>query len=130
MTQTDTIQKIKAYASKLRLCNIGPRLEQTLHAAQQDKPSYSEFLLDILQKEVDAKREKDFVRRLRSANLPPRHDLELFDSNFSAGLPKTRLDELRELNWLAQAYNLILNPRARERPSSPPVLCIRPYATV
>lgn len=108
MTQTETIEKIKAYASRLRLCNIGPRLEHTLHMAHQDKPSYSGFLLDILQKEIDAKREKDFARRLRSANLPPRHDLDLFDANFSAGLPKTRLDELRELNWLAQAYNLIL----------------------
>ena len=52
--------------------------------------------------------EKDFARRLRSANLPPRHDLDLFDPNYSCGLPKPRLSELRELNWLAQAYNLIL----------------------
>ena len=108
MEQNDTVTKIKAYASRLRLCNIGTGLEATLHRAQQDKPGYSEFLLDILQREIDAKREKDFARRLRAANLPPRHDLELFDSNFSSGLPKSRLDELRELNWLAQAYNLIL----------------------
>lgn len=108
MTSTDTIQTIKSHASRLRLCNIGQRLEQTLHKAQQDKPTYAGFLLEVLQKEIDAKREKDFARRLRSANLPPRHDLELFDPNFSTGLSKPRLDELRELNWLAQAYNLIL----------------------
>lgn len=108
MTPTDTIQTIKSHASRLRLCNIGQRLEQTLHKAQQDKPTYAGFLLEVLQKEIDAKREKDFARRLRSANLPPRHDLELFDPNFSTGLSKPRLDELRELSWLAQAYNLIL----------------------
>lgn len=108
MEQNNTIQTIKAYATRLKLCNTGSRLEQLLHLAHQDKPGYSEFLLDILQKEVDAKREKDFARRLKSANLPPRHDLELFDANFSTGLTKPRLDELRELNWLAQAYNLIL----------------------
>lgn len=108
MTNTDKLQTIKSHASKLRLCNIGQRLESTLLQAQQDKPSYSDFLLDILQKEIDTKKEKDFARRLRAANLPPRHDLDLFDPNFSAGLSKPRLDELRELTWLAQAYNLIL----------------------
>lgn len=108
MTDTDTLQKIKSHASKLRLCNIGTRLENTLLQAHQDKPAYADFLLDILQKEIDAKREKDFTRRLKAANLPPRHDLDLFDPNFSAGLPKHRLDELRGLTWLSQAYNLIL----------------------
>lgn len=108
MTDTDTIRKIRAYASKLRLCNIGQRLEGTLLQAQQDKTPYADFLLDILQREMDAKREKDFARRLRAANLPPRHDLDLFDPNFSAGLPKPRLNELRGLAWLSQAYNLIL----------------------
>lgn len=104
----NTIQKIKSHASKLRLSNIGPKLEQTLHLAQQNKPTYSEFLLDILQKEIDTRREKDFSRRLKAAKLPPRHDLSLFDDNFSSGLSRHSLDELRELNWLAQAYNLIL----------------------
>ncbi len=107
-TTTDRIGLIKSHASRLRLTNLPNRLEQTLLQAQQDKPGYAEFLLDILQKEIEVKREKDFMRRLKAANLPARHDLDLFDPNYSAGLPQPRLNELRELTWLAQAYNLIL----------------------
>lgn len=108
MNTTSTLQQIRDLSSRLRLPNLSTRLENTIHRAQQDKPGYAEFLLSILQNEADLRREKDFARRLRAANLPPRHDLDLFDPNFSAGLPKPRLDELRTLEWLAQAYNLIL----------------------
>ena len=63
MDRNDTITQIKTYASRPRLCNIGTGLEAVLHRAQQDRPGYTEFLLEILQKEIDAKREKDFARR-------------------------------------------------------------------
>lgn len=42
MEANNTIQTIKAHASRLRLCNLGSRIEQDLHIAQQNKPTYSD----------------------------------------------------------------------------------------
>lgn len=103
-----TMQQIRDHASRLRLYNVGNLLDTLIHRAQQDKPTYAQFLLEVLQKEVDARVEKDFARRMRAASLPPRHDLDLFEPDFCHGLSLPRLAELRELSWLSQAYNLIL----------------------
>ena len=40
--------------------------------------------------------------------MPARHDLDLFDHNYSQGITAPRLRELRRLGWLEQNYNLIL----------------------
>ena len=51
---------------------------------------------------------KDFQRRLKAAALPARHDLELFDHNYSQGITAPGLRDLRRLGWLEQNYNIIL----------------------
>ena len=51
---------------------------------------------------------RDFQRRLKAAALPQRHDLDLFDHNYSQGITAPRLRELRQLGWLEQNYNIIL----------------------
>ena len=51
---------------------------------------------------------RDYERRLSAAHLPSRHDLDLFDFNFSYGITPGRMKELRELLWMEQAYNVIL----------------------
>ena len=48
------------------------------------------------------------ARFRKAAALPARHDLDLFDHNYSQGITAPRLRELRRLGWLEQNYNLIL----------------------
>ena len=98
-----TNEQIKNLCSRLRLYALPRLLESEAHLAQ-----HVEFLHDLLSREVQERDSKDFQRRLKAAALPARHDLDLFDHNYSQGITAPRLRELRRLGWLEQNYNLIL----------------------
>jgi DNA replication protein DnaC len=104
----EQIQRIKQYADQLRLTLIRNHAEQYIHQAQIDKPTYLNYTLDFLEKEVRQRQKTDMDRRLKMARLPKDHNLENYDYNFSAGITKNQLVVLRELLWLEQAYNVIL----------------------
>lgn len=101
-------ETLQAYAKELRLYNLTANLDKMVHEAQQSKPSYLEFITRIFAREVECRRKRDFDRRLSAAHLPARHDLDDFDYNFSTGINKQQMKELRELLWLEQSYNIIL----------------------
>ena len=102
--QTD---KIRRYADTLRLTYLKNHTEDIVHQAQIDKPSYADYTINMLGKEVDKRRETDYLRRLKMAGLPDNHDLDYYDFNISNGMSKSELKQLRELVWLEQNFNVI-----------------------
>lgn len=103
-TQTD---KIRKYAESLRLTNLKNHTKATIHQAQIDKPSYVEYTISVLGKEVEKRRETDYLRRLKMAGLPNNHDLDYYDINVTNGISKQELKQLRELVWLEQNFNIV-----------------------
>lgn len=101
-------EEIKQYADKLRLTWLRDNVTSSLQAAQIDKPTYLEFTHKLLQQEVLQRQRTDYERRLKMAQLPPNHNLDDYDFNFSAGITRPELKQLRELIWLEQNYNVIL----------------------
>lgn len=101
-------EQIKSLCSRLRLFSLPRLLEAEAHMAQEQGKTHVEFLHDLLAREVQERDGKDFQRRLKAAGLPARHDLELFDHNYSQGITAPRLRDLRRLGWLEQNYNIIL----------------------
>jgi DNA replication protein DnaC len=61
----------------------------------------------MLGKEVEKRRETDYQRRLKMAGLPNNHDLDYYDFNVSNGISKSELNQLRELVWLEQNFNVV-----------------------
>jgi DNA replication protein DnaC len=104
----EQIQKIKQYAEHLRLTLMRNQAEKFIHQAQVDKPTYLEYTCDVLEKEVQQRQKSDMERRLKMARLPKSHNLDHYDYNFSSGVSKKQMTELRELLWLEQAYNVVL----------------------
>jgi DNA replication protein DnaC len=104
----EQIKQIKQYADTLRLTQLRNRAEQIIHQAQIDKPSYLEFVSGILKEEVLQRQKSDYERRLKLAHLPSSNDLDQYDFNHSNGITKPQLQQLRELLWLEQNYNIIL----------------------
>ncbi|MBN1463409.1 MAG: IS21-like element helper ATPase IstB [Paludibacteraceae bacterium] len=102
------LDQIKNYADILRLTKLKNEPEAVLHQAQIDKPSYQEFALQLLQREVQHRRKTDLERRLKLARLPKDHNLDKYDFNMANGMSIPQLKQLRELLWLEQNYNLIL----------------------
>jgi DNA replication protein DnaC len=104
----EKINRIKQHADYLRLTLLRDEAVHFIHQAQIDKPTYMDYTFDILEHEVLKRQKTDFERRLRLANLPRNHNLDTYDYNFSSGINKNQLQQLRELLWLEQAYNIVL----------------------
>lgn len=104
----DQIKSIKQYADQLRLTMLRNQAERFIHQAQIDKPTYLNYTCDILEQEVKQRQKTDLERRIKLAHLPRNHNLDMYDYAFACGINKLQLEQLRELVWLEQAYNLIL----------------------
>jgi DNA replication protein DnaC len=50
----------------------------------------------------------EIERRRKAAHLPLKNDLGAYDKQAENGLTLTRINQLRELNWLDQGFNLML----------------------
>jgi len=104
----EQIKQIKQFAESLRLTQLKKMPENIIHQAQIDKPSYMDFVLQILSQEATYRKSADLERRIRLAKLPKDHNLDLYDFNVSNGVLRVELKQLRELLWLEQNFNLIL----------------------
>lgn len=105
MTKTENI---KDHCKQLNLSAISNELDTVLRDAENDQISYLEFIKKLFETEIKQRMEKDKQRRTRQARLPLSCNLDLFDFTGNNGLEKQQLDQLRELKWLEQNYNIIL----------------------
>lgn len=104
----ETVRKqILSHAESLRLTYLKKNVESTIHQAQIDKPTYQQYTLELLEQEVKQRRQTDYQRRLKMAGLPGQYNLDNYDFNFSNGVSKPELKQLRELVWLEQNYNIV-----------------------
>src|SRR5699024_1471633 len=104
----EQITTIKQNAEAFRITKLKRDDQSILHQAQLDKLSPLEFLTESLNKEIAYPKAADQQRKLRLANLLKYHDLDYYDFSVFNGLNKVELEQLRELLWLEQNYNLIL----------------------
>lgn len=104
----DKIAAIRASAKRLRLSCLTSDAAGVLMRAQKESPSYDDLLLDVLNTEVKSREEKQLLQRLKAARLPAAHDLDKYDFSNVNGLSPTQLNQLRELHWVEEGYNLML----------------------
>lgn len=105
MNQTENI---KTYCSRLKLAYIQQRLSSIILKAQEEQPTYIDFLSDVLKMESELREENTRSVRVKMSRIPARHDLDEYDFNFVTGISERQLKELRQLAWLEQAYNIVL----------------------
>jgi DNA replication protein DnaC len=101
-------QTIKEYALQLRLSGIQDQVEEVIQKATEDKCSYLDFSLRLLETEINQRNQRDLERRIKTAKLPVNHDLDQYDYSFVNGISKQQLNQLRECLWLEQNYNVVL----------------------
>jgi len=105
MTKTE---QIKSYCKKLRLSALSANFDQVVAGAEQHQLSYLDLVKNLMESEVKYRKLKDMERRTKQARLPMQFNLELYDHTFDNGLSKQQLNQLRELKWLEQNFNIIL----------------------
>ena len=99
---------LKEYASQLKLSGIQDQAEELIRKASQEKCSYLDFSIRLLETEINQRRHRDLERRINTAKLPVNHDLDQYDYSFMNGISKQQLSQLRECQWLEQNFNIVL----------------------
>jgi DNA replication protein DnaC len=101
-------QIINTYCRQFKMSGMMASLDQALREAETGSVSYLDYTIRLLQSEALHREQKDSERRLKTARLPRMNDLNMYDYAFDNGLPKSRMTQLRELDWLDQIFNIIL----------------------
>jgi len=92
----------------LRLSETAEYLPVLLNSAKRQELSYIQFLLEVMAYEKRRRSEKLIERRLKWAMFPVHKTLNEFSLSEQPSLTKKQFNQLSDLAWLDQVYNLIL----------------------
>jgi DNA replication protein DnaC len=101
-------QALRDYAGQLRLIGIQDQVEELIRKANEEKCSYLDFFLSLLETEINQRSQRDLEKRIKAAKLPMNYNLDNYDYSFLNGISKQQLKQLRECMWLEQNYNVVL----------------------
>jgi len=104
----NTKQQIMDYCRQFKTAGMSKNIERLINEAENKGKCFMEYTLSLLQSEAQHRYENEMLRRFKSARIPKNNDLDSYDYTFENGLHKNRLNQLRELNWLDQTYNIML----------------------
>jgi DNA replication protein DnaC len=103
-----TYQQLRDHLAYLKLGAVAEQLATALQRAESDKPSYTQFLHDLLAAEVRATEQRRLDGRLRFASFPAHKTLEQFDFDAQPSLDRRLVDELATLRFIAEKANVLL----------------------
>jgi DNA replication protein DnaC len=100
--------QLREHLAYLKLGAVAEQLASALQAAETDKPSYTQFLHDLLGVEVTATEQRRLDGRLRFASFPAHKTLEQFDFDSQPSLDRRLVDELATLRFIEEKANVLL----------------------
>ena len=100
--------ELKAKMKTLKIGEAADIVDDLLISSKEKELTYKEFLEMLVDHEVKCREEKDFQKRLKWAAFPEKKYLDDFDTKFQDSISQKELNQLKELVWLDQVYNLIL----------------------
>lgn len=100
-------QRVRGHLTRLGMEAAAECLAGQLESAQKAKPSYAQFLDDLLGAEVAAVEAKSHERRLRLAGFPSKKTLEEFDYSAQPNLDRRLIEELATLRFVEERSNVL-----------------------
>src|SRR5699024_7346529 len=91
----------------LRLSETAEYLPNLIKNAENKELSYTQFLLEVMSYEKRRREEKLIERRLKWATFPVYKTLNEFSLTDQPSLTKRQFNQLADLAWLDQIYNII-----------------------
>lgn len=104
----DPVQQIKNYCRQFKITGISTSIDQIIAAAEKQKKSYLDFTIGLFEVETQHRQHNEFKRRQKAAQLPLNSDLDNYNHAVQNGLSRAQFNQLRELTWVDQIYNLML----------------------
>jgi DNA replication protein DnaC len=101
------LEKARQNLEALGLGQAAAVLESRLEAAAKRQPTYAEFLADLLDSELQVRRDRYLKARMRLAHLPFHKTLQDFDFSFQPSIDERQIRELATLTFIAEASNVL-----------------------
>jgi len=101
-------EQIRQYCQRFKITGVSTHLDRTINHAERESLGFMDFTVSLFKTEAEHRQQNELRKRLKAARLPKTHDLNGYDNTVENGLPKTRLNQLRELNWIDQGFNIML----------------------
>lgn len=102
------MEKLQKQLQHLRLAETSKKLPHFLRKAESHSWTYMELLHELLSFEEKRREEKMVEKHLKWAHFPYQKTLAEYDLSGQPSLSQRQLNQLEELNWLEQTFNLIL----------------------
>jgi DNA replication protein DnaC len=102
-----TLERARQHLATLGLAQAGAVLDSRLEQAAKAQPPYADFLADLLEAEVAARRERYLWTRTRLAHFPFQKTLADFDLSFQPSLDARQIKQLATLSFIADAANVL-----------------------
>ena len=102
------VEQLRTTLGALGLRAIDARLDALLESAAKKETAYADFLLEVMNTEADARRQRYLKARLQLAHLPYVKTFEHFDFSFQPSIDERQIPELRTLRFVHEASNVIL----------------------
>jgi DNA replication protein DnaC len=105
---TPQLERITTNLKRLKLYRIEQELSGLLEEAAKKDLAYSDFVDDLLQREVAAKHEKHLAMRTSMARFPFHKTIESFDFKFQPSLDPRVVKELATCRFIENGENVLL----------------------
>ncbi|MEP6890689.1 MAG: ATP-binding protein, partial [Nitrospirota bacterium] len=105
---TPQLERLHAYCHQLRLYQVELDLPTMLEQAAKQERSYTDFLEDLLSREIHAKGAKYLAMRLAMARFPFQKTLESFEFKFQPSIDPKVIRELATGRYLDHGENVLL----------------------
>lgn len=105
MSPTDELVPL---LKRIRLSGVLESLQLRIDQSVDDKASYPDFLLRVVNDEVERRDAKQLTTRLRRANFEHAKTLEDFDFSFNADIPRHKVIDLATCNFVNRRRNALL----------------------
>jgi len=102
------LQRLQDTLKSLRFGETADYLPTLLNTAKKNDDTYASFLMDVMNYEQKRREEKKIERHLKWATFPYHKTLEQFNLSEQKSLSNKQFNQLKELLWIEQIYNLIL----------------------
>ena len=102
------LEKARQQLTDLGLSQAAGILDSRLDTATKKDLTYADFLVDLLDAELAARRDRYITARTRLAHPPFQKTLDQFDFSFQPSIDERQVRELAALSFVQEAANVIL----------------------
>lgn len=105
MNKTEALQ---TELRELKLFVNCDEVREIIAGAEKENLGFQEYTMRLFKKELKIREARRIENNLKISRLPRACDLNKYDHRSNNGITKTQINQLRELRWLEDKFNLIL----------------------